>query len=215
MKKILILLIIAFCFSYCKKKENEDSEILKKSFIISEFWKPITSKKTVEENNIPPPPPPSICGTYLYCNNIFIIDKKSNIYYLQREKILGFICGTGMEDETIPLFMGIKPENIIQIPNKSIYDFVKMNIRKGERNRICISSQLDTLKSSNYYRLIKSLEQSINEDDKDAYIIRRTSIEEDTVLNYVGKDKYYDPEKIKWDMTKIKFNSLKFVKQKD
>lgn len=206
MKKILIVLIIGV-FIGCNKKKSNENAYLKKPFIISEFWKPINKSKNANnknnnDNSIPFPPPTGggfPCGT-----NIFIIDKKSNIYYYQQEKIIGFICGTGSRNDTIPQFINLKPENIIEIPKGCIDDFIKLNIRKGERNIINIASQLDTLTFDSYYTLIKVIDNQCKYNTRDLYIVRRTTQEEDTVLKFIGNNKYYNPDEINWDKKRIK-----------
>ncbi|WP_396169635.1 hypothetical protein [Flavobacterium sp.] len=206
MKKILIVLIIGI-FIGCNKKKSNDNAYLKKPFIISEFWKPILKyrKANRDTNSVYPSPPPLPIAGFSYGNNIFIIDKKTNIYYYQQEKINGFICGTGRINDTIPEFINLKPENIIEIPKGCIDDFIKLNIRKGERNRINIASQLDTLTFDSYYIMMKAINNTCNENDRDVYIVRRTTQEEDTVLKFVGNDKYYFPKEINWDKKRIKF----------
>lgn len=216
MKNVLVLIMIGLLFS-CNKKEEiaKEDRVVQKPYVISEFNKFLKAKdKYITDSNgrkIPIPPPPPIPGWLVYGTNTFIIDKDSKIYYFQREKI-GFICGTGWENDTIPHFIDLQPKDLIEIPNNCIADFVKLNYKKEVRNFTFISSELDTLKSKSYYNLIKAIEITL--ENRDSYHIRRTTQEEDTVLSYKKKDAFYYSDSIKWDKTKIKFPEyVKFVKR--
>jgi hypothetical protein len=201
MKNVLVLIIVSLFFA-CNRKEDvakEDSEV-QKPYSISKY-------------KMPPPP------AYLdYGNNIFIIDKNSEIYYYQRASF-GYVCkggGGGVYDDynLIPEFIDLKPENIIQIPNDCISDFVKFNLKINVKNIVNVSSQGNSFRSKNAINLIAAIENSCYEPDKDSYNIRSTTQEEDTVLKYKKLNKYYDSDSIKWDKTRIKFpENIKFIKR--
>lgn len=175
-------------FFGCNKKE--DSEV-QKPYSISKY-------------KMPPSPP----EFSMYGNNVFIIDKKSEIYYYQRGSI-PFICkGTSNnfgDYNQIPEFIGLRPENIIQIPNEGISDFVKLNLKINVKNIVNISSQNNIFNSKNYFNLIAAVESSCYRQDRDSYEIRRTTQEEDSVLKYKILNKYYSAKNIKWNKTKIRF----------
>lgn len=129
-----------FCFLLwnCTKKENTKENI---PYIISQKdIKPKSSTELREKHN--PPPPPPIPGWLVYGTNVFIIDNDSKIYYFQREQI-GFICGTPTAD-TIPNFINLQPKDLIEIPNKNIYHFIKLNYKDAFRNITFIASKSDT-----------------------------------------------------------------------
>jgi hypothetical protein len=196
MKKVMVSFVICFLLSNCTKKETKN--IVKNNpYIISE-----ENSKTLEDikkNKIPPPPP--IPGWLTYGTNTFLIDKDSKIYYFQRDKI-GFICATGSENDTIPHLIDLQPKDLIEIPNNCIGDFVSLNLKKEDRNLTFVSSQLDTLKTKNYFDLINAIKTSCQ--DRDIYYIGKTTQEEDTVLQYKKKNNSYNSNFIEWDRSRIK-----------
>lgn len=188
----------------CSKKENTIQNtpyVISKKDIISN----ISNKP--KNKNIPPPPP--IPGWLVYGTNTFIINSDSTAYYFQNKGI-GFICGTPNAD-TIPYFINLQPKDLIEISNKNLYEFIKLNYKDDFRNATFIASESDTLKSKIFFDLRKSLSHFIR--DRDFCVIRRTTQEEDTVLKYKRSNGSYYSEDIKWDKTKIKFpEQIKFVK---
>lgn len=194
MKKIITGIIICLLLANCNKKEaNKDKNT---TYIISE-----NNKKRIIRGNDTVPPPPPIPGWLIYGTNTFIIDNDSTIYYFQRPPI-GFICGTETAD-TIPYFINLKPSDLIEIPHKNIYYFIKANYKNHNNRHITfIVSKSDTLKSKAYFDLKRVIESSIY--DRDSYHIRRTTQEEDTVLYYKKNEKYYFSDEIKWDTLRIK-----------
>lgn len=210
MKRVLIGFVICLFLLNCAKKENIKHNT---PYIISQ--KDIKPKKSIDiinkDNTPPPPPPPPIPGWLTYGTNTFIIDSDSKIYYFQGEK-LGFICGTGSENDTIPHFINLQPKDLIEIPSNSISDFIKLNYKDDFRNLTFVSSKLDTLKSESFHNLIAALKSSLK--DRDFYYIARTTQEEDTVLQYKKNNSYYSSDNIKWDKTRIKFpKHIEFVKR--
>lgn len=187
----LFLFTLLFSVLGCSKKETSEEEV--KPYIISE------KERENKKKDFPIPPIPPFYGT-----NNFIIDKEGNIFYFQFREV-GSFCGFGLENDTIPYFIDLQPEDLIKIPNSSISDFVESNLRKGSRNFTHISSQSDTIKSENALKLLKAIGKYFYVGDKDIYIIRRTRQEEDTVLHYKKENKYYSSEDIKWDKSRIKF----------
>jgi hypothetical protein len=144
---------------------------------------------------------------YLYGTENFILDDSSNVYYYQLERYFSAVgCGTDMEKDSIPFFLDIKPESFIKLSISSIDDFVKQNMRSGERNLVKIASQNDTLNSKAYFKLQEALNKYLNfREDRDIYLVYPTTQEEDTVLNYKKYKKNYESDSIKWDKKKIRF----------
>ncbi len=141
-----------------------------------------------------------------YGTHNFIFDNDTTIYYFQRREFSPE-CGTGMENDTIPHLIDLQPHNLIKIPNNNITDLIKLNYKDNYNNATFISSKSDTLKSKAYFDLIDALNSSLK--NKDFYHTRRTTQEEDTVLEYKNNNKYYNSENIKWDKTRIKLPSIK------
>lgn len=144
---------------------------------------------------------------YLYGTENFILDDSSNIYYYQLERYFSAVgCGNDMELDSIPFFLNIKPENIIRLSVNSIDDFVKLNIRQGERNLVKIASQKDTLNSKAYFKLQEALDKNLKfREDSDIYTAYPTTQEEDTVLYYKKHKKDYYADSIKRDKKRIRF----------
>lgn len=210
MKNVFFGFLICFLLLNCGKEESAKQNL---PYIISQKnIKPKNSKEVKGKSATPlPPPPPPIPGWLIYGTNTFIIDSDSKIYYFQGEKI-GFICGNGSQNDTIPHFIDLQPKDLIEIPNNSISDFVKLNYKDDFRNLTFVSSKLDTLKSESFFNLITALESSLK--DRDFYYIGRTTQEEDTVLKYKKNNSYYRSDDIKWDKTKIKFpEHIEFLKR--
>ncbi|EJG00782.1 hypothetical protein [Flavobacterium sp. F52] len=163
MARILIGFMICFLFLNCSKKENQEKDI---PYIISQNNK----EKVQGKDTIPPPPP--IPGYLYYGTNTFIIDKNSNVYYSQRNEI-GHICGNWERNDTIPYFINLQPNDLIEIPANNISDLIKANYKDNFRNITFIASKLDTLNSKIYFDLVNALKSSLKEDD--LYFIRRTT----------------------------------------
>lgn len=192
MNKILFGFCIGSVLCSCSNKEEVKNKPLA-PYIISK------TDRDLKKSKIPSPPIPMFYGS-----NNFILDKNNTVYYFQRPEI-GFICVTGMLEDTIPGFGELVPDQLIKIPVKNISEFVKQNLQAGFRNFTTIASQKDTLNSELFFELVKAVKNSTYKDDRDFYVIRRTWQEEDTVLQYKKSNKYYSSDEIKWDKTKIKF----------
>jgi hypothetical protein len=208
MVRIFIGFMVCLLLLSCTKKANK-TVVKNKPYIISK-----EDRETLEDlkkRKIPPPPKPP--GWLIYGTNTFILDKDSNIYYFQGNRI-GLVCLTGSENDTIPYFIDLQPKDLIEIPNNCIADFIKLNYKEEIRNITFISSQLDTLQSKNYFDLMEAIKTSCQ--DRDTYFIGETTQEEDTVLKYKKNNESYYFENIKWDKTKIKFPEyIKFAKGKE
>lgn len=201
MKRVFSGFMICLFLLNCTKKEDKIAQI---PHIISQ------QNKEIIRNNDTALPPPPIPGWLIYGTNTFILNSDSTAYYFQNKEI-GFICGTTNAD-TIPYFINLQPKDLIEISDKNLYDFIKLNYKDDFRNVTFIASQSDTLKSKMFFNLINSLDSSLI--DRDFYRIRKTTQEEDTVLKYKKNNKSYYSEDIKWDKTKIKFpEQIKFIKR--
>ena len=145
MKKAAVLIMISLFFGCNKKKDNE----VQKPYVISE-----ENKEKINNNDSVPPPPP-IPGWLVYGTNTFILNSDSTAYYFQNKEI-GMICGTPTAD-TIPYFINLHPKDLIEISNKNIYDFIRLNYKDDFRNVTFIASQSDTLyskKMNQFERLV-------------------------------------------------------------
>ncbi len=205
MKVYLVLILVCFFLLNCTKKEEVKNEVYIISKAESDYKKMLKESK----NLTTPPPPPR--GRFAYGSNNFIIDKDTNLFYFQQPSF--FICGTGAENDTVPRLMEFKKEDFIQIPRNSIREFVQLNLKDGERNFTHIASQIDTLNFDLFFDLIHAVNKPKIQKDSDSFIIRRTTQEEDTIIEYKKSGKSYYHSNIKWDTTRIDTVRYKFVKR--
>ena len=199
MARIFIGFMICFLLLNCNKKKEKTS-INNKPYIISyedkKLQNYIDSLKESKSNLVAFP------QKGFYGEHQLIIDKKGNLYFYQKEYFMQ-LCSYGSENDTLPDFLRLEPKDIVRIPQKNLTDFLSENILIKEKGRqiLIIASQKDTIKNTFFFEFLKK--KNIGN-----YIIRRTTQEEDTVLQYKNNDSkhiYYYPDSIKWDRTKIKF----------
>ncbi|KQB38178.1 hypothetical protein RCH33_2524 [Flavobacterium daejeonense] len=194
MKRIFIVSLICLLFTYCNKKKetitpNRDSYIISyEDKKIKNYYDSIERKNKIK---IPPPP-----RKVFYSDNQLIIDNQNNLFFYQKEYIQ-ILCDYGFIDDSIPEFLGIKPKDIVKIPQNSLNDFLSENILTKDRQILIIASQNDTIKN-------KSFLYFLEHNKIPTYLIRRTTQEEDTILFYKKNHKYYYSDEIKWDTTRIK-----------
>ncbi len=141
-------------------------------------------------------------GSLIYGDFNFIIDTTGNIYYYQlHTPHFGF--DYGKFDSFKQPFIFLKTEYIVQIPPKSIIDFVKLNILPSGAYYpiISIAAIKDTIKC-------KALEDLINIFSDTSYhkyaFIRKASEEEKIVLPYKWNGLIYNAYLTHWDTTIIK-----------
>ncbi|WP_291285862.1 hypothetical protein [Flavobacterium sp.] len=205
MTKPFVALMTCFFLLNCVKKEENIIE-KKKPYIISyeddKFEKYCDSINTHTSGGFLP------LRKSFYGVSQLIIDKKGNLYFYQKRYLLN-PCSYGSENDTLPHFLDLQPENIVKIPQASLNYFLSENILNKDKNRriLIVASQNDTIKNTSFFDFI-------NKNQLHAYTIRRTTQEEDTVLKYKKNNTSYYSDDIKWDKTKITFpKHLKFVKK--
>ena len=196
MKKVIVLIMISLFFECNKKSENS---IVQKPYVISaenikiqKYSDSLKSSKS--EIKLFP-----LEGFYGECN--LIIDRNGDILYFQNKNEVR-MCGTGMENDTIPEYLDLQPKDLIKIPKDCIEKIVNENLMNKEKRRqiLIVASQTDTIKDQKFLSFFYNMKVQ-------SYIVRRTTQEEDTVLYYKKKDMFYDSKEIKWDKTKIKFRN--------
>lgn len=184
----------------CEKKK-EETAVKNKNYIISyedrKLQNYIDSLKKSNSKTV------VFLRKGFYCHNQILIDKKGNLFFYQIEYIPR-ICGTTIETDTIPYLLNLEPIDLIKLPPSNVNDFLSLNILSKEKNkqRLIIASQNDTIKNTSILNFANKLE---------AYKIRRTTQEEDTVLKYKKRNEYYNYEDIKWNEDRI---TLPFIKPK-
>jgi len=195
---LLICLILFWCCSQPTKKLTE-------TFIV-----PVDILPTYKQTGNQPPPPPPI-RTYYFPSN-FIIDTGGHIYFYQQSIQYGWLCRTGIKWDTPPHFIDLKPKDIIEVPSDNLEKFIKSNIQylDNSNRKFAVASTIDTITSVGLAKIFKVFEDTANHIK---WRFRRTTQEENVVLDYKKKQERYDYEEIKWDSTKIlfqrKFDNIK------
>jgi len=202
MSKMFIGFLICFLILNCGKKDEK--QIAKnKAYVISyedkKLQKYVDSLKESSGKKVVFP------RKGFYGEHQLLIDKKGNLYFYQKEYYREF-CSYGNQNDTLPHLLFLKPKDIIRVPQKSLTDFLSENILIKEKNRqiLIVASQNDTIKNTSFFEFL-------NTKNIGNYIIRRTTQEEDTILQYKNNDRthfYYYPDSIKWDKTKIKLPNI-------
>ncbi|ULQ57133.1 hypothetical protein KJS94_02840 [Flavihumibacter rivuli] len=152
-----------------------------------------------------PPPPPLSPYAYYGCFN-FIFDSTGAIYFYQhfydRDKkpirVIDF-------DSNAPIFINLNPDKIISIPADGVKSFVEQNVLKADAafRSVTVIGLTDTIKSKSLIPLMNILTDTLNDI---AYLVRKTTFEENVVLDYKRKQKFYYPDKVNWDSTKVLFD---------
>ncbi|MBS1669152.1 MAG: hypothetical protein JST58_17385 [Bacteroidetes bacterium] len=188
----IFLPFLATAFISCSQKPTISDKI----FII-----PKRHKSQIDTKPNEPPPPPPIQTYYLPAN--FIIDTAGQVYFYQQQQY-GWFCGTGIEWDTPPEFIDLKPKDLIRVPLNDITDFVKINIINLDSNdrRVSIASIKDTIKSEGLIKLFKIFNDTSN---KIRWTFRKATQEESIVLKYKELNWKYYSDNIKWDSSKIRF----------
>ena len=190
MKNLLVIFLALF--SGCIQPENNSNNL----FIV-----PVRSLQFNKTQRNELPPPIQIQSYYLRYN--FIIDIDGKVYFYQQE-IDGSYCGIGIEWNTPPSFIDLRPNDILEIPSEQIEQFIKSNILylKNSERLFAIASTADTIFSAGLYKIFIVLKDTSNHID---WVFRKTTQEENVVLRYKKNNKTYYAEEIKWDSTKTLF----------
>lgn len=186
MKVHLVLLLVCFFLLNCSKKEEVKNEV----YIISKEQRKLDTMKNI------------LPWRGFYGLRNVIIDEKGDLYFYQKEYLL-LICGT-KEENLIPEFIDLSPNDLIKIPKNTAVDFIRENIAmqiKKKKAPLVIASQLDTLKNNTFLNYVKDYKKS----QIATYMIRRTTQEEDVVLRFKKNNSPYNPKSVKWDKSRIKF----------
>ncbi|RZK09581.1 MAG: hypothetical protein EOO46_13425 [Flavobacterium sp.] len=192
-KSHFLLLLISFFLLNCTKKEEVKNEV----YIISKEDR--DNKKRLEEAKIPPAPKGYYGLTHI------IIDEKGDLYFYQRPYRFVWICID--EEDPLPEFIDLNPNDLVKIPNHTVADFLKENTAKRIKEKkgvLVIASQLDTLKTKAFFELMYFI-HDYKKSQIALYLIRRTTHEEDVVLKYKKNDLDYYADSIQWDKSRIRF----------
>ena len=198
MKRLAFVLIILI--TACTQRTQKMND----TFVVPIINKPILDTVLNE-----PPPVPPVKIYYLAFN--FLVDASGEIFYYQRQSY-GWICGTGLDWNSPPLFIDLQPKDIIHLPHNNIEDFIKLNILMVDSSDRTVSIALlkDTIRSVQLLKIVAALMDTSNHA---TWLLRKATLEEMVVLEHKKKQAFYDPEGIEWDSTKIwywpKFEDIK------
>ncbi|MUV03906.1 hypothetical protein GN157_09325 [Flavobacterium rakeshii] len=211
----VIYIVLLFFFISCK--ENKPTETDKTTYYTTEAIKEKNEKEyqvklkefdDKDSGSTEPVLIPYIYDDQYYSNHNFIIDSLNHIYYFyQSRAYMPVYCGTGLDQGPYPApFINLYPKDIIDIPVDDFETFFKSKVmdslKPEERMYIYIGSQKDSFQSAEVNQIFKKLEG----DEKNRRIIcRRTTEEENIVLQYKKSGKPYNPDTIKWnpDLTDV------------
>lgn len=197
-KPILVILVLIYS---CSEQKQNNSE----TFIV-----PIRQKPSIDTTRNSPPLPPPIQTYYLESN--FIIDTAGRLYFYQQSQY-GWFCGTGIEWDTPPDFIDLKPKDIVQVPAEGVEMFIKLNILTLDSSdrRVSIASLRDTFQSASLSRMMLTFRDSTN---RIKWLFRKATQEETTVLEYKQGNREYNADEIEWDLTSIRLpleSKIKFA----
>lgn len=181
-----LLIFVAVIFSTLVSCNKGSEKSIKESYYV------ISVEDSINQINFPIEHP-------AFGDMNFLLADSNRVFYYRT--IAPMICVSS--DGKIPPFTGLDVKDLIELPNKCLEDFVLLNYQRQENfNLISVASKSDTIKSKNFKILMSGFAKA----KVKQYYIRRTTHEEETVLDYKIKRKPYSPDEIKWDTTRIFFD---------
>lgn len=187
MKSFLLLTLIVISFSRCSPKNKQDGF----SYIVKPFYRP-------PEPFEPPPPP-----VRHYSQFNFIVDTTDRLYFFQLEPDGFEYCGVGSDEDKAP-FIGLKPEDLIEVPMPAAKEFINFNII-GDSDKakfVRIAALQDTVKSPTLEWLINSFSDTTA---ATKFVVRRATQEEEVILTFKKQRQIYHADSVQWDSTKTRF----------
>ena len=195
MKKIFISILIFTIFIFTSCKQEKLVNVEDKYYVISK-----EDSLSKSNDSIPPPPPPPQKYKW-YSNLVFIIDSKNKVYIYQTEYVKNFKNTKLIEEYEYPNYIGLKPENLTTFEINDFIAFVKSNNDifglKGKKDHtrfFYIASDKDTIRNKALFELSQFLKNEIRVN----YLIRKTTEEENFVLQYKRNKQEFIPEEIHW-----------------
>ena len=191
MKKGMLLFAI-LAFISCKKQDKG----------IPFYTMEARKEKNISSNDILPPPPPFFLENYYSKHNI-VIDSLGDLYYFKHKKI-AWVCGTGYDsDTTYPaMFISLSPKDLTLIPKNEIDNFLRLNITDSLKPDDKMYIMVGSARDSFYSPELSKIALTIDKYKDGRIIIRKTTQEEEIVLDYKKKKLPYNPNLINWDSTR-------------
>jgi hypothetical protein len=167
-----------------------------------QFSVPVDTISRVKVTDPTEPPPPPIVKPY-YTNFNFIVDS-SGILYFYQQQTYRWTCGTGLDENTPPEYIDLRPTEIVVVPKENLRRFVELNILNYDADYrvVAIGLLKDTVTSEGLYTLTQLLRDTAN---KTRWFLRPATQEETIALNYKKKQARFYPEDIHWDSSKTRF----------
>jgi len=227
MQKNVSILSFLFLFTFiigCKH------EILKRKYYIISHQDSINNGllngTIVDDTTLPPSPPPSPQYYKWYQSIVFIMDSTDIVYiYQTKEKKKEVLPqnDTLVYKYDFPYYLGLRPEHLIAIESRSFLSFLKLNndIFKLDTNSakssyiVMIASNEDTIRNEAFYELINHITRLKPRENYIHYLVRKTTEEENVVINFKRNNRDYFPERIKWTSHFINGKSRPFTKDYD
>ena len=188
MKKVIFVLF-SLLFICC----NKVKVVEEKPYIISVENKIEELRRASDSLYIPMPP------FNFYLENHIIVSKNQDLFFYQCHRV-DYLWDCVPHHDSIPIFKNLEIANLFDVTHVNLDSLFKYNILNKGRSRkhIVIGNQSDTIKNQNLLKSLKSSRIPI-------YAFRRTTQEEDTLLQFKIKNEIYFPDNIKWDMKRIYF----------
>ena len=189
----LFLLSLLTFFIACSETNDTDR---------FQFSIPVDTVSKVIATNPNEPPPPPILKPY-YANFNFLVDSTDKLYFFQQQTYR-WICGTGLDENTPPEYIDLRPTEIVIVPVESVKRFVELNIFNHDQDDrvVAIGLLKDTIVSEGLYNLTQLLKDTTN---KTRWFLRPATQEERIVLDYKQRQSMFYPEDIHWDSSKTRF----------
>jgi len=148
------------------------------------------------------PPPPPVLKPF-YTNFNFIVDSSGNLFFFKTQTYR-WTCGTGLDENTPPEFIDLRPIEIVAVPKEVLKRFIDLNILNHDPDYrvVAIGLLKDTVKSEALYNLTQLLNDTTI---KTRWFLRKATQEETVVLDYKKRQARFIPEDIHWDSTKTRF----------
>ncbi len=183
---LLLSLVLVGCDSHSSKKEMQ-------MVVIS------APDSLAKNTNIPQPAPPDFHNRF-YTDLVFILDSVDNVHVYQTAKCYNYEV-EGLPDYHFPNFIELRPEDLVTLNSDSFISFFKNNIEiddpegVGRRKHYYFASETDTIKNRALYDFFDHIRKSRR---APFYIIRRTTEEENKVLEFKKQRRFYAPQLISW-----------------
>jgi len=208
--KFVILFFNLIGLISCQKQAEQ-----KEYYIISKKSYTDFAKRYVYDSvqNLPPPPRPeppivAVEGTK-YSDLVIILDSIDNVFIYRTElfpKIdiqktnKSSLCGTGLHiDDINPEFINLKPEHLIRFSSSEFSKLINsnnqvFNINSDIFQYIFVASPIDTV----YNPCLDELKKVFKKQTNLLHVIRKTTEEEEIVLEFAKNNKAYNAMNHKW-----------------